>query len=420
MAMLLPSPVNLLLGARLADDELVDVRLDGPLIAEIAPAGTLRAAAGEQSIDLDGFLLVPAAAEPHAHLDKALTFDEIRPPLGDLGLAIASFHEFAVAADEDGIADRARRTLTRMLTNGITAVRSHVNFYPGDDPLVGFRALTRIRREFAGLLDLQLVTLPAEDTTDEDHEAALDLGVELVGGAPHLWSDPPAATDRLLDVAERRGTGVDLHADESLSGPVTLLHYAQRTRTWPVSRSAGHCVRLGTLPDAERDAIIDAVRDAGIGIISLPITNLYLQGWDAPVATPRGLTALRALLDAGVRVAAGADNVRDPFNPLGRCDPLETAMLLVTAAHLTPAEAMHLVTDGARDVLDLPPAGPRVGAVADLLAIRAASLPEAVAFASPDRYVLHRGRLVAASTLPTSVAVPSREPVLASAPQGTS
>src|SRR3954464_12933998 len=99
MAMRLPSPVNLLLGARLADDELVDLRLDGPLVAEIAPAGALRPRNGEQSLDLDGFRPLPAAAEPHAHLDKALTFDEIRPPLGDLGLAIASFQKFAAGAD---------------------------------------------------------------------------------------------------------------------------------------------------------------------------------------------------------------------------------------------------------------------------------------------------------------------------------
>ena len=417
MALPLPSPVRLLLGAHLADGALVDVRLEGPVVAEIVPAGTLRAGRDEPALDLDGFLLLPAAAEPHAHLDKSLTFDEIRPPLGDLGRAIASFQEFAATADEDGIADRARRTLTRMLANGITAVRSHVNFYPAPDPLVGFRALARVRAEFAGLLDLELVTLPAEETTDEEHEAALDLGADLVGGAPHLWSDPIAATDRLLDVAERRGAGVDLHADESLDGPVTLARYAQRARAWRVVKSAGHCVRLGTMPPAELDALLRAVREADIGIISLPITNLYLQGWETPVATPRGLTALRALIDAGVRVAAGADNVQDPFNPLGRCDPLETAMLLVTAGHLSPAEALHLVTDGARDVLALPPAGPRVGAAADLLGIRAGGPRDAIAFASPDRMVLHDGRLVATSTLTTSVAAPAREPALLSAHQ---
>jgi cytosine deaminase len=269
-----------------------------------------------------------------------------------------------------------------------------------------------VRDEFAGLVDLQLVTLPADDTVDEVHAEAFELGADLVGGAPHLWPDPLAATDRLLDLAERLGVGADLHADESLDGPITLGRFAERVRTWSLPRSAGHCVRLGMLPERELTELVDAIRAADIGIIGLPITNLYLQGWDSPVATPRGITALRALMDAGVRVAAGADNVRDPFNPLGRCDPLETAMLLVTAAHLTPAEALHLVGDGARDVLGLPAAGPRAGAAADLLAVRAETATEAIAFASADRYVLHAGRLVAASVLEQRVADPAREAVL--------
>ncbi len=63
----------------------------------------------------------------------------------------------------------------------------------------------------------------------------------------------------------------------------------------------------------------------------------------------RGLTAVAALRDAGVPVAAGADNIRDPFNPLGRTDPLETASLLAAAAHLTPAQALAAVTADAWD-----------------------------------------------------------------------
>src|SRR5439155_16536513 len=115
-------------------------------------------------------------------------------------------------------------------------------------------------------------------------------------------------------------------------------------------KSAGHCVRLGTLPLDELAEVVAAIAAADIGVISLPITNLYLQGWADPVATPRGLTAVRALLDAGVRVAGGADNVRDPYNPLGRSDALETAMLLVAAGHLSVSEAYHAVSAGARDI----------------------------------------------------------------------
>ena len=38
--------------------------------------------------DLGGWLLLPAMAEPHAHLDKALTADEVPNPKGDLHGAI--------------------------------------------------------------------------------------------------------------------------------------------------------------------------------------------------------------------------------------------------------------------------------------------------------------------------------------------
>lgn len=415
----LPATLDLLRNATLPSGDRVDVRLDGAVVAAVAPAGSL-SAPEEATLDLAGFLLLPAAAEPHAHLDKALTFDRIRPPQGDLRRAIESFADYAAVEDLPSIADRARRTLLRMLANGITAVRSHVNCFPGDDPLLAVRALVAVREELADLLDLELVALPGDDVPDAWVEAALDLGVDLVGGAPHLAADPMADLTRLLDLAERRGAGVDLHADEGLDGPLTLRAYADRVRDWPVSKSAGHCVRLGTLPLDELDEVVRAIAAAEIGVISLPITNLYLQGWETPVATPRGLTALRALLDGGVRVAAGADNVRDPFNPIGRCDPLETAALLVSAGHLPLDEALAAVTTGARSVLHLPAAGPEPGAAADLLAIRAETTGEAIAFASPDRLVLHAGRLVAASSLSSSTAAPAAasdsSPALAGAP----
>jgi cytosine deaminase len=397
--------------ATLPSGDVTDVRIEDGHVAELAPAGSLPAPDG-RVLDLTGHLLLPAAAEPHAHLDKALTFDRIRPPQGDLRRAIESFHAYAAAEDLPSIADRARRTLLRMLANGTTAVRSHVNFFPGDDPLVAVRALLAVREELAGLLDLELVALPADDVPDEHVEAALDLGVDLVGGAPHLAADPMADLTRLLDLAERRGAGVDLHADEGLDGPLTLLAYAERVRDWPVSKSAGHCVRLGTLPLDQLAEVVAAIVAADIGVISLPITNLYLQGWDTPVATPRGLTALRALLDAGARLGAGADNVRDPFNGVGRSDALETASLLIVAAHLTPAEAWHAVSNAARRAMGLAEVELAAGAPAELLAVRGASLSDAIARGSEQRIVVHQGRCVARTEVATSLLPLSPAPVL--------
>jgi len=402
----LPRRISLIRSATLADGSVVDVRLDRGTVVEVAPAGTL---VGDADLDLTGFLLLPAPAEPHAHLDKAMSWDLIDPPMGDLVRAIDSWRAYSSVMTEESIADRARAAALRLLANGTTAIRSHVDLLVGDEPLRGVRALVRVREELRDLMHIELVALAASDLPDSTVEAALDLGIDLVGGAPHLAPAPLDDLRRLLAIAERRGVGVDMHTDEGLGGDPTLGELARIVRNWEVPVSAGHCVRLGTLEPTELGEVIDEVLASDIGIISLPITNLYLQGWQHPVATPRGLTALRALLDAGVRLGAGADNVRDPFNPVGRSDALETASLLVTAGHLTLDEAYAAVSTGARDVMNLPVAGVEVGAAAELLAVRGTNLSDVVANASADRFVIHAGDLVAQSTVSYDIA-PLRTP----------
>ena len=410
----LPRQVTLLRNATLADGSLVDVELIEDVVRSVRPAADGAVVADATTLDLTDHLLITAPAEPHAHLDKARSWDLIEPPAGDLERAIESWRSYSDAMTTESIEERALEQALAMLRNGTTAIRTHVDMLVGDDPLRGARALVNVRERLSGLMDLELVALPGYDIPDSTIEAALDLGLDLVGGAPHLAPEPSADLVRLLRLAERHGVGVDLHTDEGLAGDPTILEFARIVRDWDVPVSAGHCVRLGTLETAELDEVIAEVLASDLGIISLPITNLYLQGWEHPVSTPRGLTALRQLLDAGVRVGAGADNVRDPFNPVGRSDALETASLLVTAGHLSLAEAVAAVSDGARSVMSLPRAGVSVGARAELLAVRGRTLSDVVANAPADRYVIHAGRLVSHSvtTHETAVPAPSRTPIL--------
>lgn len=400
----LPCTITHLLNATIEDGSVVDVRLDGALVADVSPAGSWQQTPDSSTIDLTGFMLLAAPAEPHAHLDKALSWDLIAPPMGDLGLAIQSWREYSAVMTTQSIADRARAAATLLLRQGTTAVRSHVDLLVGDNPMRGVKALVQVCEELRGLIEIELVALAGPDVPNYQIDEALDLGVNLVGGAPHLAVDPIEDIRRLVSVAERRGVGTDIHTDESLHGQLTIVEYARLVRDWSLPASAGHCVRLGTLEPHILSEVIAEIVQSDLGIIALPITNLYLQGWDQPTSTPRGITALRALLDAGVRVGAGADNVRDPFNPVGRSDALETASLLVTAGHLTLGEAWTAVSAGARSVMSLPAAGVTAGAAAELLAIRGSSLSDVIANASADRFVIHSGTLVARSTVTYEVA----------------
>jgi cytosine/creatinine deaminase len=154
--------------------------------------------------------------------------------------------------------------------------------------------------------------------------------------------------------------------------------------------TASHCVSLGMQDTRRQHEIAELVASAGISVVALPHTNLFLQGRGrAPM--PRGLTAVAALRAAGVNVAAGADNLQDPFNPLGRACPFETAGLMILTSHLLPDEAWASVTDRATGATGATPASCLPGSPADLVAIRAASVREAVAFGSADRFVWRRG-----------------------------
>jgi cytosine deaminase len=417
----LPRAITLLRSATLQDGSRVDVEITGDTVTAVRPtegsqSDPASGASEHSTIDLDGFMLLPAPAEPHAHLDKALSWDLIEPPMGDLELAIDSWKLYSSNMTVDSIVERARTAALLLLQNGTTAIRCHVDILSGEQPLRGVQALLRVRHELRDVMQIELAALAGPNVPSADVEAALELGIDLVGGAPHLADDRSADLQRLLAIAVRHGVGVDIHTDESLVGDYTLSELARSVRDWPRSMpvTAGHCVRLGTLPVDELDAVIAEVLASDVGIVTLPITNLYLQGWEHPVSTPRGLTAVRRLLDAGVRLGAGADNVRDPFNPVGRSDALETASLLVTAGHLTLTEAYAAVSSGARSVMNLEPAGVFVGAKAELLAVRGDNLADVVANAPADRYVIHGGRLVAHSEVTRHSAFPL--PGRASAP----
>ncbi|MFT4393630.1 amidohydrolase family protein [Gordonia lacunae] len=360
-------------------------------------------------LDLRDHLLLAPAAEPHAHLDKALSWPELSPPSGDLADAIASWRAGSVSFDEHSFRTRALLATSSMLANGITAVRTHADILPHEDPLRAVRVLTEVRDHLRGLMDIQIAVLASPLTPTAHIEAALDAGVDLVGGAPHIADDPLLELTRLLDLAEARGVGADLHVDEFLDGDhLTIEAFADRVADWPDGRvrTAGHCCRLDTLATDDLHRVARALARARVSVVALPVTNLYLQGRHGPSAGRRGITPIDVLRDHGVRVAGGADNIRDPFNPVGRADPLETAALLITAAHQSPDTATQLVTAEARAVLGLEPAGPVVGARGDLVAIRGNDLTEVIATAPADRVVVVNGVPVARTETTSWTAFP--------------
>ncbi len=410
--------MRVLRNARLADGRKVDVQIDSTTGTIAGVAATDPAGIDSADVeDLGGWLLLPAMAEPHAHLDKALTADEVPNPKGDLMGAIGAWFE---AAEKGRLSygrtvERATAAFELLLVHGVTAVRTHINV-TADIGISSVLAVQEAARSMEGLIDFQMVALTGWPMTGPDrgpnvralHEA-VEAGVGLVGGVPNLQDDPAAHIADVLALAASAGIDIDLHTDETLDPSVLTLRELARQvsdKGFDGTVAASHCVSLGMQPPDVQAAVAAEVAAAGISVIALPQTNLFLQGRDDPTATPRGLTAVQALLDAGAQVAAGADNVQDPFNLVGRSDPLETAALMVMAGHRLPDDAYAMVSNVSRQVMGLAPVNFEPGDPADLVAIDAPSVRGAIADAPMSRRVYRRGRLVAKANQQTQVLPP--------------
>jgi cytosine/creatinine deaminase len=342
-----------LLDGTIADLQVVDGRISADPVQVNAPG---------MDLDATGWRVLPSAVEPHAHLDKALTARRVDPDTGnDLPAAIAQWMELVSGIDGADIAERALEAVRRYVVNGITTIRTHVDVPSTGDPMRGVDALVALRERLRGRVTLQVCMLAGFQTPDSVLAEVAARGVDVIGGCPHIAPDPHRETTRMLDLAERLDLPVDLHADEQTGLPpsdagLDIVDLAEEVLARGLRQrvTASHCVRLGMLPPERLARVLELAARAGLGIVTLPITNLYLQGRDATHAAPRGIAAVRQILDAGIPLGAGADNLRDPFNPAGRADPFETTSLLMTAAHLRPLEALAAVTTGARTVLGLP------------------------------------------------------------------
>ena len=400
-------------GACLPDGRVADVLVEGGAIVSVGD-GPAPSRASAEVVDLCGYLLLPSLVEPHAHLGKAFTAPGIASPDGSLPEAFDAPVAARPGLPAAGIAARAWGAATRYLAHGTTAIRMHVGI-GGEAGLQAVEALAGVRAGLAGIMDIQIAAITPVPVTGRAGAAnrvllrrALAAGADLAGGTPALDDEPGRAVESLAVAAASAGAGLDLHIDQTAGAAgLTLPRLVAVTDAGfghPVTASCA--VRPGT-PVPEREYVTaQSLAHAGIGVVTLPQACVFSQAGRPGAGVPGGLAAVRDLLEAGVPVAAGGGGLQEPFNPMGRADPLGAASLLLAAAKLTPAEAFAAVTSAGRLIMGLPDVRVAPGSPADLVAVRAADLASAVAGGAPDRIVLRGGRIVARTRAAAEFALP--------------
>jgi cytosine deaminase len=395
--------------------ETVDIGVRDGRIVAIGPELEAGPADSTRDMALDRRLVIPGFVETHIHLDKSCISDRCACRTGTLKEAIETVAAAKLAFTEDDIYARARRTLEKAIVQGTTRMRTHVEVDPRIG-LKGFRAIRRLKRDYAWAIDVEICVFPQEGLNNDPGTfellaEACENGADLIGGCPYTDSDPHRQIARIFDLAKRFDVDIDFHLDFDLDP--SWMHLDEVCRQakehgWGGRVAIGHVTKLSALDPASLHRAAARLGDAGVAVTVLPATDLFLMGRDAahsffgwarpaPIPGPGAPPPAHRLRDQGVVCSLATNNVLNPFTPFGDCSLLRIANLYANVAQAGRPDELQacfdMVTSLPARLMNLKDYGIAVGNPADIVALDCADPVSAVAELAQPVLGMKRGRV---------------------------
>ncbi len=405
-----------ILNARLRNRaDLVDIEIVDDVINSIEPAGS-RPLPG-RPIDAKKNLVTESFVNTHLHLDKVFTLSSLGDAAladyqsGDMGGAMSAIETAAtvkVGQERDTMLAAGRRALAMAAYYGNTHIRSLADV----DSKAGTRGvevLLALKQEFADVVDLQVVAFAQDGIIREPGTAELlsrsmELGADVVGGIPWIEFTEADMAEHVricFEIAVGYDADVSMLLDDAGDpGLRTLEMMAVEAlrRGWQGRALAHHARAMQLYPDPYFARLVALLAAADVAVVSDPHTGpLHAR--------------VRELLDAGITVSLGQDDISDAYYAFGRNNMLEVAFL---GAHMLwmmtgPDQEvlLDMVTTSAGRSIGLPDHLLQPGAPANLVILQGETVAEALRFHAAPLAVVSHGRLVDQAAMRTLAGVPA-------------
>lgn len=392
-----------------------DIRVVDGKFSEIG--ADLQPTAGEEVRDCTDCLVLPPFIESHVHLDACLTAGEPRWNLtGTLFEGIQCWSERKPMLTREDIRTRVHKAVRMQAQHGIQHVRTHVDIT--DPKLTALQALVELREELKDTIDLQVVAFPQEGICSFPNgkalmEESVKLGADVVGAIPHFEFTREYAVESLnfaVALAEKYGCLVDVHCDEiddEQSRGLEVLA-ARALESGLKSRvTASHTTAMHSYNNAYVTKLMRLLQMSEINFVSNPLVNTHLQGRMDTYPKRRGVTRVKELLQAGVNVSFGHDDIFDPWYPLGTGNLRDVVFLGLHVCQMMGyqeiMDSYKLISTNAAKTLNLGDGyGIKVGNDANFLVLDAKDFYQALNEKSAVLYSFKKGNIIAQTKPATS------------------
>lgn len=392
--------------------ECTDIRvLDG--VFEKIESG-IDALPGEEVIDGTGCMILPPFIESHVHLDTCLTAgDPVWNMSGTLFEGIECWSQRKEKLTKQDVKDRAGRAIRMQAANGVQFVRTHVDVT--DPTLVAMEAMLELREELKDEITVQIVAFPQEGILSYPNgkellENAVKMGADCVGAIPHFEFTREYSVESLnfaMDLAYRYDRLVDVHCDEiddeASRGLETLAARAYEMEMFD-KVTASHTTAMHSYNNAYVNRLMRLLKMSRINFVANPLVNTHLQGRVDTYPKRRGVTRVKELLEAGLNVSFGHDDIFDPWYPLGTGNMRDTVFMGLHVCQMMGYEdimnSYKLITHNAARTLHLGESyGIREKNPADFIILNGDNFYNALNKKSEILYSFRKGKMLA-KTIP--------------------
>ncbi|MFA4891563.1 MAG: amidohydrolase family protein [Candidatus Gracilibacteria bacterium] len=290
----------------------------------------------------------------HAHLDRAFTLTR---DIWDQSMALMEEKWVLVdairkknATDPAGMKERVRGVLDMMIEQGVAVFHTHVDADLNTELKV-VEAMAELRDEYKDRLVLRLCAHPAQGFLNEDGSGHNKKKIEIfekacsicdgVGGLPS--ADRRMASgdgdlkhmDVIFGIAKNLGKDLDVHIDQEnnpLERDTDKLIAKTREHGYEGHVNFLHCISVAAQKKSVRTEIIKGLKDVGANVIVCPTAALAMKQHDDKTSpVHNSIAPVPELVEAGVNVAFGFDNISDVYQPEISGDVWEEVRVLASA-----------------------------------------------------------------------------------------
>ena len=289
----------------------------------------------------------------HAHFDKAYL---IKPELfikcqASLQEKWCLYRGFKQNYTQNDLLDRMSRCVVSMIKQEVKYVRTFVDA----DSIVGQKcidAAVRLKELYDGQIEIDIAIQPLEgleDLKSKENFVEACMKADFIGGLPDKDSSPEKHIDLLFSLSKRLNKPIDIHVGQNnvpTEKETELVLDKIEEHNLRQKVSLVHCISLACQKEEYIRHQARRMKFLDVSVIVCPSAAISMkQNHSAYSPIHNSIAPVRILLEEGVNVKLGIDNIQDLFMPLVDGDLwFETRLLMESTRIYNASKIISIVT----------------------------------------------------------------------------